>query len=197
MQSCRPASREPQTINVQSFRGVRNTGQSRKRVSRRVFFVDFAVFRGLRALYSLSDYVQAGWHSDRGCGEAESVADTGHRTEAKSSDPSGPESSIDGLERAPWLFKKGNKAGCRRYAGKAKHTAAARKIKIRNTSNPDRGLHGGPVTTLRPTSAAKAAAMIAVGRDTGFMELVASSQGGYASEKRPSRQRSESVQSSY
>jgi len=28
------------------------------------------------------------------------------------SDPSGPESSIDGLERALWLFKKGNKAGC-------------------------------------------------------------------------------------
>src|SRR5712691_9794699 len=31
-------------------------------------------------------------HSDRGCGEADSAADTGHRTEAKSSDPSGPES---------------------------------------------------------------------------------------------------------
>ena len=53
MRSVRPASREPQTINIQSVRWVRNTGQSRKRVNRGACPLISRCFAAFTALYSL------------------------------------------------------------------------------------------------------------------------------------------------
>src|SRR2546425_3806419 len=66
-----------------------------------------AVCCGSRGTKWTPDHQTTSEHSDRGCGEADSAVDTGHRTEAKSSDPTGPESSIDRLERGAMVFQEG------------------------------------------------------------------------------------------
>src|SRR5712691_8457866 len=140
------------------------------------------------------DHLTTSEHSHRGCGETDSAADTGHRTEAKSSDPIGTRIVDRRALSARHGFSRKATRPLPSVRRKAKHTAAARRIKIWTTSNPDRWLHGGPVTTLKAHERCEGRRDDCHGQDMGFMELVASSQGGYASEKRPFRQRSESVQ---
>src|SRR5207245_9619472 len=78
-------------------------------------------------------------HSDRGCGETDSAADTG--TPRKPSCPThrDPNRRSTALSARYGFSRKATRLAARRYARKAKHTAAARRMKIRNTSNPDRG----------------------------------------------------------